>query len=542
MDRTPSLSQRVKPGQVFAEKYRITRILGAGAMGVVYAAQHELLHHEVAVKLMRGARAFDAGATARFLTEARNASRIQSDHVVRVLDLGLLDSGEPFLVMELLDGADLAAIAKERGPTLPLAQTVDWLLEAIDAIAHAHAMGIVHRDLKPSNLFLSRRPDGTTRIKVLDFGISKAMQPAATGITATDAVLGTPVYMPPEQLRDAKRVDPRSDIWALGAVAYELLTGKLPFFGDNVVALFAAATETRPVPLRELRREIPEGLEAAVLRCLRREPAERFANVGDLGAALAPHGTATAAATLERILRVACGSQSATPLIEGFHFSSTGGDAETLAQSSTGGADAGQVVAPPSSGALSASPSLDASAYEAMARRLLGRPARLRAALATGAMALLLVGSLAYGLVRFHSAPEHHVLPKPSVSAVAMQENEPRDPLRINIPLQQASMPTGELSTGRAVPIPHVGSPGEGAGPLAPLPVSRALGARGSGGERRSKTPEAGAPESVPPPLPAQQPASTPEQVTGQKELIVNCHPPYVIDPEGHRRYKPACP
>jgi serine/threonine-protein kinase len=391
MIRAPLSTPRLSPGQLLAGKYRIGRILGEGGMGVVYTAEHELLGQKVALKLMRPALGVGPRARVRFLNEARNASRIQSDHVVRVLDVGLLDSGAPFIVMELLDGADLAAVARERGAPLPIAQTVDWLLEAIDAIAHAHAMGIVHRDLKPSNLFLSKRPDGTRRIKVLDFGISKAIHfPAASASTATNAVLGTPLYMSPEQLRGAKRVDVHTDIWALGVVAYELLTGDLPFRGENLVALFAAATETTPLPLRQSRPEIAEGLETAVLRCLRQEPAERFASAADFGAALAPHGTVAAAQTFARVLGVAYASHSAPSPAKPSVSPPTLAQTDEGESLSSGGASVGQSVIPWSTGEGSSAPKPLDGWRGQPAQRL---PA-VRAVLVTGVIALILVGGI----------------------------------------------------------------------------------------------------------------------------------------------------
>jgi serine/threonine protein kinase len=384
---TPHLS----PGQVLAGRYRIGRVFGEGAMGVVYAAEHELLKQKVALKLMRPALGVGPRARVRFLNEARHASQIQSDHVVRVLDVGLLDSGAPFMVMELLDGADLAALAQERVAPLPIAETVDWLVEAVDAIAHAHTMGIVHRDLKPSNLFLSNRPDGTRRIKVLDFGISKEIHfPAASAITATDAVLGTPLYMSPEQLRGAKEVDTRTDIWALGVVAYQLLTGHLPFCGENLVALFAATTETIPLPLRQLRPEIAEGLETAVLRCLRRDPAERFARAADFGADLAPHGTSAAAQTLARVLCVAYPIRSTSLRGKASESPPTLAETDERESVSSEGARAGQSVIPWSTGEGSSTPKpLDGSR---------GQPTRrfaaVRAALVTGVVAFGLLGGI----------------------------------------------------------------------------------------------------------------------------------------------------
>ena len=303
------------PGEILAGKYRIERVLGEGGMGVVYAAHHQLLAQRVAIKVLREAIADHSEARARFLNEARLAAEIQNEHVARVLDVGILESGVPFIVLEYLDGSDLADLLHAAGE-LAVEDVVDYLLQAICAVAQAHALGIIHRDLKPANLFLARRQDGTTQIKVLDFGISKATGGAAGAtaqghLTGTNAVLGSPVYMSPEQLRASKNVDVRSDIWALGVIAYELLTGALPFEGDNVVDLFAAIQETEPRRARDRRPRIPAALDAAVMRCLRPKPAERFASVAELAEALAPYGTRVSLLALERVSRILSASGGA---------------------------------------------------------------------------------------------------------------------------------------------------------------------------------------------------------------------------------------
>jgi serine/threonine protein kinase len=314
-------------GDVLAGKYRIERVLGEGGMGIVFAAHHELLDQRVAIKLLLPEVARSTEAVARFLNEARAASRIQNEHVARVLDVGQLEGGGPYMVIEFLEGLDLAQVLEQRGPP-PVADVVDWVMQALEAIAQAHALGVVHRDLKPSNLFLARRQDGTSQVKVLDFGISKALDaaPGAGGsraaMTSTNAVLGSPAYMSPEQLRDSKSVDVRTDVWSMGVVIYELLTRGLPFDGDNVVALFAAIQERPPRSARELRPDVPAALDAALQRCLRADPRERFASVAELAAAIAPCGTRTSALSRERIERILPGAATrasrpdARPLVD----------------------------------------------------------------------------------------------------------------------------------------------------------------------------------------------------------------------------------
>jgi serine/threonine-protein kinase len=256
-------------GDLVAGKYRVVRRIGEGAMGAVFAARHELLEKDVALKLMSLEQASTPQAVSRFLNEARAAAQIESEHVARVLDMGRTDAGAPFLALELLEGADLARVLAERQP-LRVVDVVGWVLQALDAIAEAHSLGIVHRDLKPANLFLATRRDGTEIVKVLDFGISKnlAVTGATPTLTATSSILGSPVYMAPEQLRNAKTVDSRADVWSVGVVLYELLTCRVPFHADNVAELFVAILEHTPAPARSLRSDLPAQLEHVVMRCL----------------------------------------------------------------------------------------------------------------------------------------------------------------------------------------------------------------------------------------------------------------------------------
>jgi serine/threonine-protein kinase len=185
-----------------------------------------------------------------------------------------------------------------------IGQAVDCVLQAIDAIAEAHAIGIIHRDLKPSNLFLASRADGTDIIKVLDFGISKVTfageSSAQAALTATQAVMGSPLYMSPEQFRSAKRVDPRTDIWSLGVILYELLTGRPPFDGESMGEVFSAVLENEPASVCASRPDVPAALEAVIMRCLRKSAKDRFANAGELARALAPFGSGRANKCVER--------------------------------------------------------------------------------------------------------------------------------------------------------------------------------------------------------------------------------------------------
>jgi serine/threonine protein kinase len=291
----------VKPGEVLAGKYRIERVLGAGGMGVVVEALHIDLDERVALKFLLP-EALKPELVERFLREARTAIRIKNEHVARVSDVGRLEGGAPYMVMEFLVGSDLDAILKARG-SLPPGQVVDWILQACEALAEAHSLGIIHRDLKPANLFLTHRADGTELIKVIDFGIAKAIQPegSSAALTHTSQIMGSPLYMSPEQMRNAKHVDARSDIWALGITLYQLLSNKTPFDADTVHALCAALLTEAPKPLETQQTGLPPALCAVVMRCLAKDPEERYASVAQLATALRPFGSPSAAASMTRI-------------------------------------------------------------------------------------------------------------------------------------------------------------------------------------------------------------------------------------------------
>ena len=299
------LGVAVQPGSVLLGKYRVDRVIGVGGMGAVVGAHHLQLDERVAIKFLLPEMIKHDEIVQRFLREARAAIKIRSEHCVRVFDVGRLENGAPYMVMEFLEGQDLGEVGAAGSRQLPIADVVDWVLQASEALAEAHAIGIVHRDLKPANLFLTRRADGTPCVKVLDFGISKqAASGADAGVTKTQAVLGSPRYMSPEQMRSTKDVDPRSDIWALGAVVYELVAGVPPFDGETVTALFAAILQDDPKPLGAWRPDVSPALEAAVRGCLEKDRNRRYASIAHFASALAPFGSPTARASAERIGRV----------------------------------------------------------------------------------------------------------------------------------------------------------------------------------------------------------------------------------------------
>ncbi|HVH40755.1 MAG TPA: protein kinase [Labilithrix sp.] len=281
-----------QPGdEILGGKYAVERVIGVGGMGVVVAAVHKKLGQRVAIKFL--SRTMQTTELVdRFVREGQACARIKSEHIASVLDVGVLESGTPYLMMEYLEGTDLDDYIMDQG-SIPFEDAVDFVLQACDALAVAHSSGIVHRDLKPSNLFVTYRSDGSPLIKVLDFGISKIGESASlpnpkSTLTRPGTMLGSPRYVSPEQLRNASGVDHRADIWALGIVLHELVAGDPPYVSDTFADLCAMITTEPPVPLRQVRPDAPELLEEIILKCIEKKPENRFQNVAELAMALAP--------------------------------------------------------------------------------------------------------------------------------------------------------------------------------------------------------------------------------------------------------------
>jgi serine/threonine protein kinase len=294
----------VQPGDVLVGKYRVERILSAGGLGVVVAANDLAKNAKVALKFFLPDPLARPDAAKRFLREAHAATRIESEHVARIIDAGTLPNGFPFTVTEYLEGGDLAAWLRERGP-LTTELAVDFVLQTCVALADALRIGMGHRHLKPAKLFCVRRPDGQLHIKVLDFGMSALAQEAPAGRAIRP---GTPraslSYMAPEQLLSAPAVDARTDIWALGVVLWELVTGRAPFGAPTLTELTIKVT-TEPVgSMRSLRPDVPERLDAVVATCLQKTRDRRFASVADLASALLPLAPDRAKALVDHVIEV----------------------------------------------------------------------------------------------------------------------------------------------------------------------------------------------------------------------------------------------
>ncbi len=428
-ERPPFLA--FAPGEVLAGKFKVVKVLGAGGMGVVIEAEHLLLERRVALKFMGPELMADPEATARFLREAKAASLIPNEHVVKILDVDSLADGTPYIVMERLYGHDLASVIEREG-RLEASRAVGYVLEAMEALAHAHAKGIVHRDLKPANLFLANREDGTTLVKVLDFGIAKSQDAngQSAGVTTSRTVLGSPRYMAPEQMQSAKAADMRADVWALGTILFELVSGRPAFEGETLAALTVAICAGPPPSLASAFPSVPEALDRAVSACLSRPLEGRFPNVAALATALAPLAPASSQGSVDRIVALFPSGPSAPASVP----------------------PARAVSVPPSAAATT-------GATE-------GTHASSRRAVAVVAVAaLFLAGGL--GIRRSLSGSHAEPSPSSSVSAPSLLSAEPSHlvPLASGSPpasasvrtvVQGVALPTGKKAAASVTPLPSL--------------------------------------------------------------------------------------
>jgi serine/threonine-protein kinase len=295
------------PGEVLDGKYRIERLLGEGGMGAVAKATHMLRRAPVALKFMSPAVLALQGAVERFVNEGVAASQIDSDHVVKVFDVGRMPSGAPYLVMEFLDGCDLGQLLTAAGGRLDAPRSVHFAIQILRALQTAHGAGIIHRDMKPSNCFVIDKDGEPDFVKLVDFGISKVRSDDQAGrqanLTRTNSALGTPLYMSPEQARSPRDVDHRADLYSVGAILYELLSGRTPYTaesGEYTEILFKIFT-TDPEPIKNLRPDIPDGLAQVIHRGLARDPNVRFSSASEMAEALAPYADERSANVIARV-------------------------------------------------------------------------------------------------------------------------------------------------------------------------------------------------------------------------------------------------
>ena len=431
-----AIAAPVSPGDLLAKKYRVTRVLGAGGMGVVVAADDLDLDRTVAVKFLSPAGAANPSVVARFMREARAAVKITSEHVAKVIEVGKLDSGEPYIVMEFLEGSDLSEVVAQG--SLPVEDALDYVLQACEAIAEAHSKGIVHRDIKPANLFVSRRADGSPMVKVLDFGISSMVGAAGEhALTRTGAIMGSPFYMSPEQARSARTANAQSDIWSLGAVLYELIAGRPPFSGETMGELIAAILTEAAPPLRGACPDVPEELDAVVLRCLNKDAKARYASVGELCQALAPFAPVRSRVSLTRAIAV-----SATHAPDSISNVDTveGGGTLLMPGASTAKASAAAqgVPATPARGSNTAAAWAETHAPASPSRAWLGK--------SLAAVAALAALGLAVGLTRSRTSEAAATASALATGSPAIPANPADEPA--------ATAPSHEVPTASAAPAP----------------------------------------------------------------------------------------
>jgi eukaryotic-like serine/threonine-protein kinase len=458
----------VSEGQVLAGKYRVEKVLGSGGMGVVVAAWHLELEQRVAVKFLHPLAMERPDTAERFRREARSAAKIRSEHVARVIDVGIMEGGLPYMVMEYLDGHDVSEEMQRVG-LLAISDAVDFVLQALEALAEAHAAGIVHRDLKPANLFLSMRPDGTRIVKVLDFGISKSLfgtSVAEMSLTRTAALIGSPLYMSPEQMRSAKDVDTRTDIWSLGVMLYEMITGRPPYTGDSIPALCAALLNDQPIPMHQLRPEVAPSLEEAVMRCLAKDRQARFATVSELGRALAPFGSSSSQVHVDRASRV----QGATDVT----MSAFSAGPMTARNTSPGRTQPtpSQLVVTPIQGSSPATPTSHGTVDSwgrTDGQQQAAAPPRSRAALyaAIGLGLVLLLGIAGFLGSRASATGA-------GVASAGVDSKPPTQPAMVVAPASPPAVPSeaaASTATATAPPAPFTGSSAERAPAAKPRPA-----------------------------------------------------------------------
>lgn len=275
---------------VLQDKYRIVRKLGEGGMGEVYEVHNELIGKRLAIKCLHPQFTRDTKAVGRFMREAQTAIKVRNEHIIEVFDVGVLPDGCPFILMEYLEGRELADVIELEGP-LSVGRVVRIVQQVCDALTAVHAEHIVHRDLKPQNILLLTRKSNPDFVKVLDFGVSKVRESAddvLDSLTRTGALIGTPHYMAPEQSKGHKNTDHRADIYALGVIMYLALVGRVPFDGETLPDLIMNIMMQTPVPPMEIRTDIPAAFNDIVLKAFHKNPDERFTSAQELSHALDP--------------------------------------------------------------------------------------------------------------------------------------------------------------------------------------------------------------------------------------------------------------
>jgi serine/threonine-protein kinase len=402
LEMRPIRNDAFAAGEVIAEKYVVERVIGTGGVGIVLAAKHRELDETVAIKFLRPEVQAKREIVDRFAREAKAAVRIKSEYAARVYDVGIVAGRGPYLVMEYLEGKDIADVLNEGG-RFTIKRAVEYVMQTCEALACAHAAGIIHRDIKPENLFLARRADGTELIKVLDFGISKS---ALTGsvfdrdvsLVKTQDLMGSPLYMSPEQVRSTGTVDHRTDIWSLGVVLYELITGRVPFDGKTITKICAAVLEQDPPPLNTYVPDPPAGLQEVLDRCLQKDRAKRFQNVAELAIALLPFAPSLARVFAERTSGILRASGQPAPIALKM---------ESSMPPPSGSAGVVSVPTPAALPTISTHPRIGAATTDPEALGAIAREAQKtrRVVIAASVLVLALVGVTTLFILRRAAAP-----------------------------------------------------------------------------------------------------------------------------------------
>jgi eukaryotic-like serine/threonine-protein kinase len=461
------------------DKYTIVRILGRGGMGAVYEARHWKLARRVAIKFLLPDFAANREVLRRFENEAKAAGGLEHPNLAAVTDFGRADDGSPYLVMEFLEGEDCAKLLSRQG-SLAASRAANIVVQACRGLAVAHKATIVHRDLKPENLFVTDAGDGSDLIKVLDFGIAKLRVADAGVVTGTGATFGTAYYMSPEQARGAGEVDPRTDVWSMGVVLYELLSGRKPFLGEQFLEVIHQILSFDPPPLATLRPDLPPKLVAAVESAMKKDLRERLPSVVSLAEALAPFVGARGAAESPR----------SAPAFE-----------PTLA---TPGTNVG--VGGPSLGARASVVEGEKSGVPATSAAT--SRGSLKVALAVGAVVVL--AAVIVGLVR-RPAEKNPSSGAPAPAASAAIDPSPKPPVDRSVGV--AAPPTSPVTTARTAsaptvpPVVHPPSPGT-PGPN-PAPPGTSAGGVRTMSEHSRHSSNRHAAQTAPVPTPTAPPTTT---------------------------------
>jgi len=453
-------------GEVLDGKYRIEKLLGEGGMGAVAKATHMLRRAPVALKFMSPAVLALQGAVERFVNEGVAASQIDSDHVVKVFDVGRMPSGAPYLVMEFLDGQDLQQILHREGGRLSIPRAVHFTIQTLRALQTAHQAGIIHRDMKPSNVFVIDKDGEPDFVKLVDFGISKVRTDDPEGkqqnanLTKTNSALGTPLYMSPEQARSPRDVDARTDIYSTGAIIYELLAGRTPYTSDTgefTEILFKIFT-TDPEPLRNLRPDVPEGLAAVIHRALTRDLNTRFASANDFAEALTPFADERSSALVAkmrggRARSVVPQAPSGSPqaMTPSYAPNQPNYGEEAMANTFLGSPDSLKAAKVPTDIGVTK----EASAATTTAG---GRSSKGPLAVAIGAMVVLALGAGSVLVLRAKTSG--HASQEPATTTVAPAPAPPPPPVATDLAPASASLtplPTPSASASAAPSVTAVG-------------------------------------------------------------------------------------